>query len=859
MQTQVRWLVAAAVVALAAGLGFVGHGDGPGAPPGAPGRAETEPPGRRAASGAVLALPAAIDATPRRIPLNAAMLRDAVRRGTLAVEGPGGPAYRVRELREQPEPGGRWSVIGRVETEAGPQSMVLTVGPDAIFGVLPRPDGRQLHVTTTRGVTAVALAGGLVPPGLRGPADPDYAVPPRAAEPRDPGNENEPMAVAAEDTSTSTRIDLLGVYTENLVTLRGSVSAAETEVTNLVAITNQAHVDSATAIVVRLVGLQRVVLDPARSNRTALDDITQNRIEGVDLVAVRNSLAADLVALVRPYNEGNGSCGVAWLSGAGLSPSSSFPAYGFSVNNVAPCSPFVLAHEIGHNMGSMHDVVTSTSNGTVSYGAYPFSFGYRQSGPPAFATIMAYPTAGQPRVGHFSNPASTGCGAACGIVDEADNVRSLRLMGSRIAAFRGPPGTVSILDADAYEPDPGVWSAPPQLTVRLSGVAPAGGVQFALSLSGGTALAGVDYEAPAQLTYMIPAGQSELSVGIGIIADTVAEPDETIEVRLSNVAGATIEDGVAVLTIRNEDPRVPVTGRVRFPAGEALPTSSFPLYVTGLNGDGYQQPIEVSPPDFAYRLPAVPRANLSLYAQAPPPFVNMAARLNDVRSSRAYDHPVHRGLLVSGQLRVPAGDPLPTNALYLDVSSSINGVRQPLPYTQVAPPDFRYAFWVMPDAWVAIGATPASPYQPFFAVRTRVQADWSQDVALSRLPGVSVWGSPMLAEGPRDTSGSASVAVQLSSPAPEGGVRMEYATMDGTAVGGSDYVPIHGVLEFAAGERAKYLNIQWYGDDRLEGDEYFRVVVGNIVGAAPVSTEQVLWIDERQPPVSDPLPPTRAE
>lgn len=802
----------------------------------------------------------AVDGSPRPFGLTAAHLEQALRDRRLVLRTPTGARFAVEDIEKRPEAAGRWSVVGRMRTATGPQSMVITVGADAIFGVLPRPDGSQLHITATRGRVMVAVAGGLASPG-RGQADePDFVLPRLQARPRMAGNENEPMLAAAAAPATAgsapgARVDVLGLYTDGLVTLRGSVSAAETEVTNLFAIAQQAHLDSGTDITVRLVGLRAVTSDPTRSNRTVLDDITQNRIAGVDLVALRDSLAADLVALVRPHGEANGSCGVAWLGGGELLPEWTSSGFGFSVNNVAPCSPYVLAHELGHNLGSMHDAVTSGSSGTLVYGAYPFSFGYRQDGPPAFATIMAYPAAGQPRVGYFSSPGSTRCGSPCGVADEADKVRSLKLMASRIAAFRGPQGTISILDADAFEPEPGLSSVAPRVTVRLSGAAPVGGVRFSLAVGGGSAIAGIDYEGLAQTVFTIPAGQSEMAVAIPLIGDAVVEADESLEVRLVDVIGATVDDGVANLTIRNDDPRVVLTGRVRFPAGAVRPASAFPLHVSGLNGDGYEHAIEVTPPDFGYRLPTVPRAHLSLHAAAPPPFLHLPVRVADLRLPRSQDLPMQAGWKVSGQLKMPDGEALPGTPLPLDISSTVGGVRQVLPYVEALPPDFRYAVWVMPDAWVRIEATPSPPHQRFVAVRTRVRGDWTQDITLSRLPGVILWGTPMLAEGSAGTSGSGSVAVQLSAPAPAGGVRMRYSTMDGSATADVDYRPASGMLEFAPGEKSRTIQIEWTGDDRVEGDEHFRVVLSEVSGAEPVTTELMLWLDEPDPVMSDPLPP----
>src|SRR3546814_1522696 len=109
------------------------------------------------------------------------------------------------------------------------------------------------------------------------------------------------------------------------------------------------------------------------------------------------------------------SCGVAWMNGGGRMPQAISDAYGFSVSNVAPCGPYVLAHEIGHNLGSAHDRETMSASGHLDYGVYQYSFGYRQDGPPAFATVMAYAAGERPGPGPFSSPRPPPCGAACGV------------------------------------------------------------------------------------------------------------------------------------------------------------------------------------------------------------------------------------------------------------------------------------------------------------------------------------------------------------------------------------------------------------------------------------------------------------
>src|SRR3546814_16600447 len=101
-----------------------------------------------------------------------------------------------------------------------------------------------------------------------------------------------------------------------------------------------------------------------------------------------------------------------------------------------------------------------------------------------------------------------------------------------IAGFRGPPGTLSIVDAEAYESEADGPMASLTFPVRLSGVAPAGGVWFDALVADGTARAGVDYVVPTQVEYSIPEGQREAWVTVELISDPVEEADETIQVTL---------------------------------------------------------------------------------------------------------------------------------------------------------------------------------------------------------------------------------------------------------------------------------------------------------------------------------------
>ncbi len=811
---------------------------------------------------ATVALPAIQSGRASPMRLTRDTLEQAWQRGRLDIALPSGQRYSVKLEDQRFDPGGQWTVIGHAQTRLGPQAMVLTFGPDAVFGVLPNPDGSLMQVTTTHGNTGIAAAGGMLPPGRkhRLGATPDYAIPAPAGSgkaARPASATSMPAAAAQAAASAATEIVVLGLYTDDLVELRGSASAAETEVTNLFAIANQAHVDSATDVQFKVAALKQVAIDPALDNQSILYAVTDNTIAGIDLYQLRDTKAADLVAVVRPNHDTDWTCGIAWMNGGGRTPQGVVEHYGVSVSNVAPCGPYVLAHEMGHNLGSAHDRETMTVNGHLDYGVYEYSFGYRQDGPPAFATIMAYAEGNQPWLGYFSSPGSSSCGAACGVQDQADNVRSLRNMAPVIAGFRGPPGTLSIVDAEAYESETDGPTAYITFPVRLSGPAPAGGVRFDAVVSNGTANAGTDYVALTQVGSFIPEGEREVSINVELIGDAVKEADETVKVTLANVTGATVYDGEAIGRIVNDDPRLKLSGRVRF-EGAPAPTSPFYGNVNGLASGFDSAYLELVPPDFAYEVSVVKGATPTFYIDAPQPFAILPFTLDEVRASQVRDIKLKKGVHVSGKVKLPAGQPALTESMWLDFRASINGVYQSLPYASLDPPDFEYSQWVVPGAWVYMELNPPAPYQRVFANRPETREDYVQDIPLSTLPGLVVWAGSRVPEGPPGTHGVTGAVVELSAPAPAGGVTASYRTVDGTAKAGSDYEAVSGTLEIPEGETAVHIaDITLYGDSNREGDENFYVVVSDVVGANPVVTRVEFVLDEEGPRMSTPLPPLR--
>ena len=89
-------------------------------------------------------------------------------------------------------------------------------------------------------------------------------------------------------------------------------------------------------------------------------------------------------------------------------------------------------------------------------------------------------------------------------------------------------------------------------------------------------------------------------------------------------------------------------------------------------------------------------------------------------------------------------------------------------------------------------------------------------------PTVSIAGASVL-EGDIGTT-TLSLPVTLSGPSGRE-VDVDYATSDGTATAGSDYLATTGTLVFAAGETSKQIDVTVNGDIQVEGDETFTVTL----------------------------------
>ena len=252
----------------------------------------------------------------------------------------------------------------------------------------------------------------------------------------------------AEARPVDTELTLMAVYTASLA---DALYDPVLTIQQAVAYTNQVFDNSAVPLDLRLVHTYEDGTIPdytdigdyldAISNAPIFSGSTAAPDDGIADAAVtlRETFGADFVTLFHTYD----ATGTAGLATVCAGERSAFSA----IEGQSSFASAIFAHELGHNLGSGHDVSAPDRCG-VTY-SHAWSGTSLTSGP--WQTIM-WPSVSSSVIPYFSNEALSYEGVPLGDAMLADNARLFSERAATMAAFRADPGqgaaVLSLSDAD---------------------------------------------------------------------------------------------------------------------------------------------------------------------------------------------------------------------------------------------------------------------------------------------------------------------------------------------------------------------------------------------------------------------------
>ena len=228
-------------------------------------------------------------------------------------------------------------------------------------------------------------------------------------------------------------IDLL-IVTQSGRSEAGNTADVEAAIASAVTDSNLCYRKSLVPIQLRVVHTAEVSYTPTGTLNIDLDRLETKSDGYMDSVhTLRDQYGADLVCLLTTDSDYGG------LASTMSRPSLSFESSGFNVNvwDQLGAPSYTLAHEIGHNMGCLHNREDATWTSEYDYGE--FCFGKRWLvGAEGYRTVMSYNNASQynNRIPHFSNPSVSYEGVATGNVGTENNAKVLALSAPYTANFR---------------------------------------------------------------------------------------------------------------------------------------------------------------------------------------------------------------------------------------------------------------------------------------------------------------------------------------------------------------------------------------------------------------------------------------
>ena len=372
-----------------------------------------------------------------------------------------------------------------------PGSVVLVVHSDsndrvtAVSGSASTAEG-SFRVSTIGGGTYSIEEIDATVPWVDGvlPDEPESVDPPPPPSP-DAGGAAFSLADPAVSAASSgvSEIDVLVLYTPAAAAYAGGEASMRAQVELLFAETNTAFSNS--GVSARVAGWARAV-SYVESQDVGIDlDLLRGSLDGYldEVHSMRSDLGADLVHLLVAYtptasSDGSFTCGVA---NPRLQPSAAFGVTLFYYQ----CS-YTFTHELGHNLGLLHDRYQHFTYGSSRPAHAPYAYGYSNAetfspigGGQCWYTVMAYYKHCSDFLGRgfakqelrFSSPyrRHPSSGEPLGVLGEvetysvygpADAARALELTRAHVAAYYHRPDPPTITGVDLAV-SPGTVSVSP--------------------------------------------------------------------------------------------------------------------------------------------------------------------------------------------------------------------------------------------------------------------------------------------------------------------------------------------------------------------------------------------------------------
>lgn len=258
-----------------------------------------------------------------------------------------------------------------------------------------------------------------------------------------------PKPVVATATPVAPTVIDLQILTDAGLGVRyGTGLKAKLE--SYVAIANTAYTDSGVNVRLRLVNTQPVSEPRDTNNSTVLSSSIKK------YASIRDAAGADVTVVMREFAwPVQASCGVAYLSGTGLSGATGVAAYknlAFAVVSEGSSSSYycrstTMPHEIGHIMGLHHDRGTLNANNQKGTPAFPYGYGFATS---SFGTIMSYSPKVLPK---FANPdvACSGtqkCGNPMTSTEPTNTALAMNNVKDVVAGFRPDKTAVRVISGN---------------------------------------------------------------------------------------------------------------------------------------------------------------------------------------------------------------------------------------------------------------------------------------------------------------------------------------------------------------------------------------------------------------------------